>query len=456
MAKLSPEPDVTLGQSPLSYTQELWVSGDQGDDTGFFSLRFVMAAALRITGRIDVEALRGALDQVVGRHEILRTVVVRQAERPYQRIHPPCPVPLRVMDLPDARGSSRDAVAEELLNEAERETVDPAEVPVLRAALHRFDESDSVLTLVIHHTACDEWSIQVILRDLAACYAAWTVGQSPDLPRARQYREFVTWQRSAATSPDTGQARAYWQEKMRGARIFAVPTSRPVPETHVRPYSAYHFVIDSAASAAAARLARAENTTVATTVLAALNVLVHRIAGTTDQALDTLTTGRGESEFVNTVGSLMNFLVFRTDLGTCTSFRQVIARTRDVCLEAYSHEVPIRHIERYVPELMEPNEDAWKTNCIFGIFEAPFTDNALRIADSSQEIRTSAKLVPAGAWIPHGVAWNTFVLTSGAVRGSVQFNSEDLDERTVGGWVAMYQRILSAGAAEPDRHWKTL
>jgi condensation enzyme len=453
MARILGQPEAAPDHSPLSYPQELWLSGDQGDEAGFFSRRFVMATALRITGRIEIAALQWALDRVVERHEVLRTVIQRDARPQVQVIKAPCAVPLRVRDLPPARGTSRDAMAKELLNEAEQSTIDPKEAPLLRAALNRFDDSDSVLTLAIHHTACDEWSVQVILRDLAACYAAEATGRPLALPAARQYREFTSWQRAAATARSTAAAHVYWQEKMRGARIFAVPTDRPVPEVHARPYSAYHFAVGGAA---ATRLAETVRTSTTTILLAAFNVLVHRIAGTTDQALDTLTTGRNGARFADTVGPLMNFLVFRTDIGTCASFREVTERTRDVRREAYSHEVPIQHIERSVPELMEPNEDARKTNCIFGAFEDIFSDSALQIGESSSEIYTRTGLTQIGSWIPHGVAWSVRALSSGDVSGCVQFNPEDINEGTAAEWCSLYEKILKSGAANPDRDWKAL
>jgi condensation enzyme len=457
MTEPSRPPDGTAGRYPLSCPQELWYSGDQGDEAGFFSPRFTMANALRISGRIDVAALQGALDDVVERHEILRTIVVRDAQPPYQQVHSATQVPLLVRDLPTTSvGRSRDLLAEELLAEAEQSTLSPRDVPLLRAALTRFDELDSVLTLVTHHTVCDEWSVQVIMRDLAACYAARTTGGPAILPRVKQYREFTDWQRAEVASAAAEDARKYWRDRMRGAQIFAVPTDRAVPESHTKPYSAHNFVVETDVMGAMCMLARDMKTSVSTVLLAAFNVLTHQIAGTTDAALDTLTTGRTDPQFDEAVGPLMNFLVFRTDIAECASFREVVASTRDACAEAYSHEIPIQHIEREVPELMEPNEDVRMTNCILGIFQPPFGEEALRIADDTHEIRKRALPTPIGPWIPHGVAWALNLLHTGELAGCVQFNVEDLDENTVADWASGYRRILSKAASAPDREWKTL
>jgi hypothetical protein len=153
-----------VGQFPLSNNQRLWRAHDA---TAAFGPRFVIARSLRVTGQVNTSALQEALDDVVARHEILRTVVVRDAEPPYQQIHRPSPVPLRVRVLPDVEDRSRDAYAQELLIEAEQSSLNVEDLPLLRADLSTFDDRDSVLTVVSHHTVADAWSMQLIIRDLA-------------------------------------------------------------------------------------------------------------------------------------------------------------------------------------------------------------------------------------------------------------------------------------------------
>jgi condensation enzyme len=437
---------------PLSSPQELWYSGDQGDQAGFFGSGFVLAGALRISGRVDTAALHAALDALVVRHEILRTTVVRDVEPPHQRVDPPGPVAFQVRDVPVPPGPRRAARAEKLLAEAEQRTVDPREAPVLRAVLARFDDTDSVLTVTVHHTAVDEWSMQVIVRDLAALYA----GGGDALPEPAQYREFSEWQRAAAASGAGDAARAYWRERMNGARIFAVPTDRPVPDAHTMPCTAHHFTVGPDTMAAARAVAEAEGAPVKVVLAAAFNVLAHEIAGTTDQAIDTLTTGRADPRFDDTVGPVMNFLVFRTDIGAVRSFREVVAATRDVWTEAFAHEIPIQHIEWEAPHVMEPNEEALLTHCIVGYFDRPFPEPALQVADGSYEITRRALSTPVGPWIPHGVAWSLQLVAGDELAGRVQYNREDLDDSTVAGWAAAYRRILAAGAADPDQAWKAV
>jgi hypothetical protein len=441
---------------PLSCTQEMWCSLDDGDQAGAFGPRFISTTPLRITGQLDPEALQGALDDVVVRHEILRTIVVRDAEPPHQQLHPPRPVPLEVRELPSAAtGQSRDVLAELLIMEVEQGILDVRRLPLLRAVLGRFDDRDWVLILVTHHTVADAWSMQLITRDLAAFYAARTDGRPAALPAVRQYREFAAWQQARVSGPSTGAELDYWREKLDRARIFALPADRPVPDRHTRPYSAHEFLIGADEMATASALARTMRSSAFMALLAAFNVLAHQINGTTDPVIDTLITGRNEPQFQDTVGPFLNFLPLRTDISDCTSFRDVLIRTRRTCLEAYSHEIPINNLTREIPELMQPARDPKNSDTILGLVQAPTGSATVQIADGTYEI-TERSLEPVNSDLPQGIAWTMEILPSGELSGRVQYNLDEFDERTVARWVSDYRRVLFAATTEPDREWKAL
>src|SRR6202451_3800179 len=135
---------------PLSFTQEWFITLDQGDEGGTFGRRFILVSAIRVTGPVDLAVLQGALDDVVARHELLRTLVVRDADPPYQLVRPPCQVPLEVTDLTPVTGKSPDLIVQERLVEAEGGTISTREVPLMRALLYRFDDRDSALLLTVH------------------------------------------------------------------------------------------------------------------------------------------------------------------------------------------------------------------------------------------------------------------------------------------------------------------
>jgi condensation enzyme len=445
------EPDV--GQFPLSSQQRMWWAQEA---MGAFGPRFVIARSLRISGQVNTPALQAALDDVVARHEILRTVVVRDADPPYQQVHRPSPVPLNIRSLPGVADQSRETYAQELLIAAEQSSIDVADLPLLRADLTRFDDRDSVLTVLSHHSAGDAWSMQLIIRDLATCYTARAAGQVPALPPVRQYREFTARQESIADSPMVRDARAYWRHKLQGARSFALPVDRPIAEPLSSPYNSHHFIIDADVMNAVSAIAKSTHATTFMVLLAAINVLAYQITGTTDPVIRNITTGRNERQFQDTVGVTLNFLPLRTDTSQCDTFRDIIESVRDICLEANSQEIPLDIISEETPELNKSAEDPQLALFILGYYRRPFSTEKIKIADGAYLVRTRGLKGHASSQLPGGAVWTMVPLSSGELKCRVEFNSGQLTPSTIAGYSRSYRRILTRAAAEPDRKWKTL
>src|SRR6204780_153441 len=313
---------------PLSFTQEWFLTMDQGDDGGPFGGRFVIVSAFRITGAVDLAVLQGALDDVVARHELLRTVVIRDADPPYQMVSPPCQVPLEVRDLPPVPGESRDMIIQELILEVQAGTISAREVPLLRALLCRFDDRDRALLLTVHHSVSDGWSFEGIVRDLAFSRAEGHAAPPPKLPQMRQYREYAEWQRASAVDTSDDGALRYWAERLDGAREYEMPNDHGHPERYSRPYSLHVFGIDADTMAAAAVLANAARGTRFMVLLSGIYVLAHQITGATDLVVRAFTAGRNELEFHNTMGLFLNVVPFRTEIADCASFRDVVLARR--------------------------------------------------------------------------------------------------------------------------------
>lgn len=446
-------PAATTERYPLSFTQQYFHSLDEGDLNGAFGNRFTIVSAVRIAGHVDVAALQGALDDVVERHELLRTVVVRDAEPPYQQVYPPCRVPLEVRDCP-ASGRPRDLVAEELLVEAEKGTMSARQVPVIQAAFTRFDDTDAVLTLTVHHSASDAWSQGVVLRDLAAFYDARVDHHPAVLPPVKQYREYAEWQKAGAA--DTGEARQYWRKKLHGAQVLALPNDRPRPEVYSRPFSGYHYTVSAEEMAAARRFALEMRSSMFMVVLAAFSVLSYQITGRADPAIRAFTTGRDEPAFHNTMGLFLNVVPFQTDISRCASFRDIVASTRDTCIDAYAHEVPITVIEQDLPDFNAPHHDPQNSLFILGMYQAPSGDGTLPIADGADLIFKRKLPNSETSDIPSGLVWNMTVTSSGGMVGDVTYNLDEFDEQRVTSWVSDYNRMLLKLVSEPDREWRQL
>jgi hypothetical protein len=442
---------------PLSFTQEWFITLDQGDNGGAFGHRFVLVCPIRITGPVDLAVLQGALDDVVARHELLRTLVVRDADPPYQMVHSPCQVPLEVTNLPPVTGTSRDMVVQELIVEAEAGTLSAREVPMLRARLCKFDDRDSVLFLTVHHSVSDAWSVQVIMRDLGAFYAARRNGIPAKLPEVRQYREYSEWQRASATSSAEDGAPAYWQDKLRGAREFTIPNDHGHPDSYSRPYSLHIHGIEADVVAKASALATASRTTVFSVLLSAFYVLAHQITGVTDLTIRAFTAGRDVEEFHNTMGLFLNCVPFRTDIADCASFRDIVAHTKETLIEAIAHELPVNVIEQTFPDFIKSRDDLRTSQFIISCHESQVGDDLIfPIAEGAREQEVHWLEEDGQRDIPSGMVWNLDLPPSGTLSSSVLFNLDEFDESTVAGLAVDLRRILASAVRDPDQDWKTL
>src|SRR5271154_5592079 len=441
---------------PLSFTQEWFLTMDQGDEGGPFGGRFVIVSALRITGAVDLAVLQGAFDDVVARHELLRTVVIRDADPPYQMVCRPCPVPLEVRGLPPVPGKSRDMVIQELILEVQAGTISAREVPRLRALVCRFDDRDSALLLTVHHSVSDGWSVEVILRDLGAFYAARVSGTPPKLPQMRQYREYAEWQRASAEDTSDDGALRYWAEKLDGAREYEMPNDHGHPERYSRPYSLHVFGIDADTMGAAAVLANATRGTRFMVLLSAIYVLAHQITGATDLVVRAFTAGRNELAFHNTMGLFLNVVPFRTEIADCASFRDIVLKTRETFIDAMANELPIGVLEQAFPDYIRSRENKRTSQFIISVPPAQFGEMVLPIAEGARGVGEVLLEEAESSDIPTGTVWYLNAKPDGAISGSVHYNLDEFEESTVKGWTAGLKRILASVARDPGQDWRQL
>jgi hypothetical protein len=442
-------PDALVSRIPFSCNQDFTYMFEEGDADGQFGPRNHLVHGWRITGEVDVDTLRAALDDLVVRHEMLRTEIVLDGEDRYQEVLPPSSPELTVRDLPVAP-RDRDRRAEELTIEIESTTFGIQRQPHIRAVLARFDRTDSFLILQAHHTVTDGWSMRVIMRDLTALYAQRKGLRGP-LEEPRQYREYTAWQRANLDTPEAGASRKYWREKLRDAQIWALPTDRPVTTAAPKYTSVHRHLVTTDVITSARRLAKATRSTPFMVVLGALELMINQMTGATDIVVPTFTPGRDADRFEDTVGPMFNFLPLRTDLAGCRTFLDVVERTRRTCVESYTHDIPFVQILEEAPELMNPAEDENLAPCVFQIFPFPFALGGELVGDLRyDELRRRLVSQPVGCDVPDGVLWTLNLHPDGDLIGHLQFRRNRFDQSSMSAMESSFARLLRQGVTAPE------
>ncbi|MEV0340740.1 amino acid adenylation domain-containing protein [Nocardia sp. NPDC050713] len=413
-------------------------------DTG--SAAYNIPVAIRLTGELDVDAMRRAFTDLVARHEILRTVYPQFEDGPVQVVLPPehPDVPeLRVSDVDDV-----ESVVVELLSTGFDVT---AEVPV-RAALFRADR-EFVLAMVVHHIAGDGFSGGPLTRDLAAAYAARSVGQAPAwTPLPVQYADYALWQRALLGSEDqpgsmANEQIAYWRQALADLPDqLELPRDRPRPAVQSFVGGRVPLRIEAPTHAALAELARANGATLFMVVHTALAVLLARLSGTDDIAIGTPVAGRGEEVLDDLIGMFVNTLVFRTRVDPDATFTELLARQRDTDLQAFAHaDIPF---ERLV-EVLNPA----RSTARHPLFQVGLSFQNL--AKASMELpgltiaawETDRQLAQFDLHVIVADSYDAAGAPAG-IGGVFTYAADLFDESTVRGFADRFVRVLDAVAAE--------
>ncbi|MDA9545473.1 peptide synthetase, partial [Bradyrhizobium sp. CCBAU 45321] len=364
------------GSLEMSFAQQrLWLLAQLDGTNSSYHIR----GALRLTGELDLEALRCSIDRVFARHEALRSVFRVVDERPRVVLLPrDARVPLLEHDL-----SSRDDREQELARLCREEAATPFDLaagPLVRGRLIRMAEGEHLFLLTQHHIVSDGWSIGVIMRELGALYRAFAAGKDDPLPPlAIQYPDYAAWQRQWLSGERLQRQFDYWREALADApAMLELPTDRPRPPIRSLAGASLPIEIDTELASGIKRLSQSNGASVFMTLLAAWAAVLSRLSGQTEVVIGTPTANRNKPEIEGLIGFFVNMLALRVDLAAEPSVAELLRRVRAAALAAQDHQdLPFEQVVEIIQPLRRPEQTpvfqvvfAWQSNDM-GLLELP-------------------------------------------------------------------------------------
>jgi amino acid adenylation domain-containing protein/non-ribosomal peptide synthase protein (TIGR01720 family) len=337
---------------PLSYAQQrLWFL----DQLEPGNVAYNAPLGVRLQGELDKDALQWSVDEIIRRHEVLRTGFPALDGKPVQEIVPELSLPIKEIDLSRHAPGLREEEARRLAQVEVERPFDLAHAPLLRARLIKLDEQDHVLLVTMHHIVSDGWSTGILVREFMQLYEARSKQEPSPLPEPLiQYADFAAWQRQWLQGKTLEEQMSYWRNQLAGIEPLNLPVDHRRTSELGRKGDLISFQISKELADKIQHLAREQGVTVFMTLLAALQVTLGKHAGQRDIAVGTAVANRNRSEVEGLIGFFVNTLVMRTQLKTDWTYAELLQQVRGVALDAYQHQdVPF---EKLVEEL-QPERD---------------------------------------------------------------------------------------------------
>jgi len=427
---------------PLSFAQQrLWLLDRLEPGSTVYNLPL----AYRVDGPLDVASLERALDEVLRRHEVLRTTFAEESGEPRLVVAPPRPFSLPRIDLSGLPAPA--AEAGRLSREEAERAFDLAAGPVFRATLlvtGDREEKEHRLLLTMHHIATDGWSIDVLLGELRDLYQAFAAGLPSPLPELPiQYADFAAWQRRWLAGPVLEAQLAYWRRQLAGApEALDLPTDRPRPAAETSRGSHFSTPLPPGLASRVRALSRSRGATLFMTLFAAFATQLHRYTGAADLLLGSPVANRNRQEVEDLLGFFVNTLVLRADLAGDPGFATLLARVREMALAAYAHQdLPF---ERLVEEL-QPQRSLARSP----LFQVAFT---LGVEEAVGELVPGLPL----SRLPVESNTSRYDLTlaldvrGGELFATFEYRTDLFDHATVMRWAGHFAHLLGSVAADPD------
>ncbi|WPB81916.1 amino acid adenylation domain-containing protein [Archangium violaceum] len=429
---------------PLSFSQQrLWYL----DQLEPGNLAYNNPSALRMSGPLDAAALERALNEVVRRHEALRTTFALEDSGPMQRIAGSLSVPLPVVPL-EAEGD-RDAAIARWAREEARKPFELSAGPLLRAALLRVQDTEHVLLVTPHHIISDGWSAGVMMKELAVLYAAFVSGAASPLPELSvQYADYAAWQLQWLRGPALEKELSWWKQTLADVPVLRLSTDKPRPAVQSYLGAQHRFTVPRSVADALGALAKREGATPFMVLMAAYQLLLSRYSGQEDFAVGTAVAGRTRPELEPLVGCFINSLPLRADLSGDPSFLELLGRVRRTSLEAFAHqEAPF---EKLVDALHVSRD----------LGHSPIFQTLLVLHNTPMPTVKLAGLTLSAMDVHAGAAKLDLALelreTADGLWAGLEYNTDLFDAETITRLGGHFVRLLEGIAAAPEQRLSAL
>jgi amino acid adenylation domain-containing protein/non-ribosomal peptide synthase protein (TIGR01720 family) len=378
---------VRAGGDLLSFAQRrLWFLDRLVPGSAFYT----ESSALRIRAPLSVPAFERALNEIVRRHEVLRTSFRLVGEEPVAVIAPSLHLPLEVVDLSDLPEHERQQRVVSLATLDARQPFNLETGPLLRTTLVRLGPAHWVFLLSIHHIVCDGWSSSVFSRELETLYSSFLAGQpSPLSELPLQYADFARWQREWLSGERLESQLGYWKRRLAGLPQLGLPTDHPRPAVFSYQGAHQRISLDGGLITALERLSQSEGATLFMGLLSGMLLLLQRYSNQDDLVVGVPVANRARRELEDLIGFFVNILLIRADLSGTPTLREVLRQVRATAVEAYAHQdLPFE----LVVEALHPKRDLGRNplfQVIFQLHERPAAGAKSADAPSLVEVESA-------------------------------------------------------------------
>ncbi len=431
---------------PASFAQQrLWFLNQLAPGNPFYNV----STALCLTGSLNLTALEQAFNEIVQRHETLRTTFTLLEGELVQIIAPILSLSIPKIDLQNLSQTQQEIAALQLITDAAQSPFDLGAGPLFKVTLLQLGETEHILLLNLHHIVADGWSMGVLIRELGTLYTAFVKNErSPLAALPLQYADFAEWQHQYLQGEVLATQLAYWRQQLNGITAIDLPTDKQRPAIISYQGAKQSIILSPALSKDLKSLSQQQTATLFITLLAAFETLLYRYTGQTDIAIGTPIANRNRSEIEALIGFFVNSLVLRADLSGNPTFQELLHRVKNVAMTAYAHQdLPF---EKLVEEL-HPDRELSRNPLFqvsFSLQNTPVAALELPgIAFRAIDFDTgSAKLdLECNLWED-----------AGSIHGQFIYSTDLFESATIARMAGHFQTLLEAIVANPKQRLSDL